>query len=68
MFAILIHNVDDKEFRFAPRNLDVFAVENRNGRFIIRTGTIIETPRAPVLSVNYPKGPSCIGATGEDEA
>ena len=47
---------------------DPEAVENRDGRFVIRTGTIIETPRAPVLSVNYPKGPSCIGAAGEDEA
>ena len=51
----------------APRNLDVFAVENRNGRFIVRTGTIIETPRAPTRSVNYPQGPSCIGAAGADE-
>ena len=46
----------------APRNLDRFEVENRNGRFIIRTGVILETPRAPSLTVNYPQGPSCIGA------
>lgn len=52
----------------APRNLDVFVVEIDNGRFIIKTGSIIETPRAPTLSVNYPKGPSCIGAAGEGEA
>ncbi len=46
----------------APRNLDRFVVEVRSGdRFIIRTGTIIETPRAPEPSVNYPQGPSCIG-------
>lgn len=45
----------------APRNLDRFAVEVVNGRFIIKTGTIIETPRAPSLSVQYPQGPSCIG-------
>lgn len=46
----------------APRNLDRFVVEVRNGdRFIIRTGTIIETPRAQTLSVAYPQGPSCIG-------
>lgn len=45
----------------APRNLDRFVVEIRNGdRFIIRTGDIIETPRAPTLSVAYPQGPSCI--------
>ena len=46
----------------APRNLDRFVVEIRGGdRFIIRTGQIIETPRAPTLTVNYPQGPSCIG-------
>jgi cytochrome b6-f complex iron-sulfur subunit len=48
----------------APRNLDRFVVELRDGRFIIRTGTIIQTPRASVLSAEYPQGPSCIGATG----
>ena len=31
----------------APRNLDRFNVSNVNGRFIIDTGTIIESPRAP---------------------
>jgi cytochrome b6-f complex iron-sulfur subunit len=46
----------------APRNLDRFVVENQGGRFIIRTGSIIETPRAPDLSVQYPQGPSCISA------
>jgi cytochrome b6-f complex iron-sulfur subunit len=46
----------------APRNLDRFVVENQGGRLIIRTGTIIETPRAPELSVQYPQGPSCISA------
>ncbi len=46
----------------APRNLDRFQVEVRNGRFIIVTGSVLETPRAPSLSVNYPQGPSCIGA------
>jgi cytochrome b6-f complex iron-sulfur subunit len=45
----------------APRNLDRFVVEVRNNdRFIIRTGEIIETPRAPSASVQYPQGPSCI--------
>lgn len=45
----------------APRNLDRFVVEVRDGdRFVIRTGTIIETPRAPRASVAYPQGPSCI--------
>jgi cytochrome b6-f complex iron-sulfur subunit len=46
----------------APRNLDRFVVENQGGRFIIRTGSIIETPRAPEQSVQYPQGPSCISA------
>lgn len=45
----------------APRNLDRFVVEIRDGdRFIVRTGEIIETPRAPTPSVAYPQGPSCI--------
>lgn len=45
----------------APRNLDRFVVEIRNNdRFIIRTGEIIETPRAASASVQYPQGPSCI--------
>lgn len=45
----------------APRNLDRFVVEIRDGdQFVIRTGTIIQTPRAPTLTVQYPQGPSCI--------
>lgn len=45
----------------APRNLDRFVVEIRDeDRFIVRTGTIIETPRASTPSVPYPQGPSCI--------
>ncbi|MEX1037675.1 MAG: ubiquinol-cytochrome c reductase iron-sulfur subunit [Acidimicrobiia bacterium] len=52
----------------APRNLDRFVVEVIGGRFIIKTGTIIETPRASTLSINYPQGPSCIGATVASEA
>jgi cytochrome b6-f complex iron-sulfur subunit len=45
----------------APRNLDRFQVEIRNGdRFVIKTGTIIQTPRAPIPSVKYPQGPHCI--------
>lgn len=51
----------------APRNLDRFAVEVVDGRFIAKTGTIIESARAPALSVNYPQGPSCIGAIGAAE-
>jgi cytochrome b6-f complex iron-sulfur subunit len=44
----------------APRNLDRFVVELRDDRFIIKTGQIIESPRAPEKSVSYPQGPSCI--------
>jgi cytochrome b6-f complex iron-sulfur subunit len=47
----------------APRNLDRFVVTLNGDRFIIRTGTIIESPRAQTLSVAYPQGPSCIGGT-----
>lgn len=46
----------------APRNLDRFVVEaNSQGELIIKTGSIIETPRAFLPSVEYPKGPSCLG-------
>lgn len=45
----------------APRNLDRFQVEiGQSDHFIIRTGSIIQTPRAPTPSVVYPQGPSCI--------
>ena len=49
----------------APRNLDRFEVEVVSNRFIIKTGTIVETPRASRLTSQYPRGPSCIGATAE---
>lgn len=45
----------------APRNLDRFVIEvNESNELIIHTGQIIETPRAPFPSVEYPQGPSCI--------
>lgn len=44
----------------APRNLDRFVVEVVSDRLIIKTGQIIQTPRAPRASVQYPQGPSCI--------
>ncbi len=45
----------------APRNLDRFAVNvTEEGRLVIRTGMIVETPRAIAQSVSYPQGPSCI--------
>lgn len=47
----------------APRNLDRFVIElNPVNELIIKTGTIIQTPRAIEPSVEYPQGPSCIGA------
>lgn len=52
----------------APRNLDRFVVESIGGRFIIKTGTIIETPRSAILSINFPQGPSCIGVTAASGA
>jgi cytochrome b6-f complex iron-sulfur subunit len=47
----------------APRNLDRFQVElNPANELIIKTGSVIQTPRALEPSVEYPQGPSCIGA------
>lgn len=51
----------------APRNLDRFMVEVIDTRFIIHTGDILQTPRAPTRSVAYPQGPSCIGAVAAVE-
>ncbi len=51
----------------APRNLDRFAVEvNGAGELIIKTGSILQTPRAPEKSVKYPQGPSCIAAVAAE--
>ncbi len=50
----------------APRNLDRFTVEVIDDRFLINTGDVIQTPRAPARSVAYPQGPSCIGAVVEE--
>lgn len=45
----------------APRNLDRFLLEvNDQNELIIKTGTVIQTPRALLPSVAYPQGPSCI--------
>ena len=52
----------------APRNLDRFVVEVIDTQFIIHTGDILQTPRAPTRSVAYPQGPSCIGAIAVEEA
>jgi cytochrome b6-f complex iron-sulfur subunit len=51
----------------AGRNLDRFEVTISGDRFVIRTGTILETPRAHDLSVSYPQGPSCIAAVASEE-
>ena len=45
----------------APRNLDRFVVElNDSNELIIKTGSVIQTPRALLPSVSFPQGPSCI--------
>ena len=45
----------------APRNLDRFAVElSDTNELIIDTGTVIETSRSSVKTIEYPQGPSCI--------
>jgi cytochrome b6-f complex iron-sulfur subunit len=49
----------------APRNLDRFVIEVRGANLWIRTGSIIQTPRAPERSVEYPQGPSCIGVVAQ---
>jgi cytochrome b6-f complex iron-sulfur subunit len=47
----------------APRNLDRFEIEiSDQNALVVKTGTIIETPRALEKSVEYPQGVSCIGA------
>jgi cytochrome b6-f complex iron-sulfur subunit len=51
----------------APRNLDRFEVEVADDRFIIHTGSIVQSPRAPVRSVPYPQGPSCISLVAAEE-
>lgn len=49
----------------APRNLDRFVVSvSDDGRFIIDTGSVIQTPRTADKTVPYPQGPSCIGIGG----
>jgi cytochrome b6-f complex iron-sulfur subunit len=53
----------------APRNLDRFVVNvSSAGKLIIDTGTIIESPRAPELSVKYPQGLSCIALAPTEES
>lgn len=45
----------------APRNLDRFVLELTDGdELVIKTGSVVQTPRALQLSARYPQGPSCI--------
>jgi cytochrome b6-f complex iron-sulfur subunit len=45
----------------APRNMDRFEVQvDERNHLIIRTSSIIETPRADRKTVAYPQGPACI--------
>jgi len=47
----------------APRNLDRFEIELQGDRLIVKTSRIIQTSRAPVFTVEYPQGPSCISVS-----
>ncbi|HEY5579058.1 MAG TPA: Rieske 2Fe-2S domain-containing protein [Acidimicrobiia bacterium] len=53
----------------APRNLDRFEVQvDDSNRFIINTGSLVVTARAPIKTVVYPQGRSCISLpSGEEE-
>ena len=45
----------------APRNLDRFLVSiSEDNELIIDTGTVFETPRTSLKTIEYPQGPSCI--------
>ena len=44
----------------APRNLDRFTLEAINGRLIINTGAVRDTPRATIKTVQYPQGVNCL--------
>ena len=45
----------------APRNLDRFPVSlTDDGRLIVDTSIIVQTPRAPKHAVPYPQGPTCV--------
>ena len=44
----------------APRNLDRFTLEAANGRLIINTGAVRDTPRAKVKTIQYPQGVNCL--------
>jgi cytochrome b6-f complex iron-sulfur subunit len=45
----------------APRNLDRFIVEVSDANeLIIDTGSVIETSRSSVKTIEYPQGPSCV--------
>ena len=46
----------------APRNMDRFVLEvdPNTEDLIIDTGQVIETPRAKVITIPYPQGPTCL--------
>ncbi|MBT8213294.1 MAG: Rieske 2Fe-2S domain-containing protein, partial [Acidimicrobiia bacterium] len=45
----------------APRNMDRFVVKvDDNGDFVVDTGQVIQTARAPSKTALYPQGPSCV--------
>jgi cytochrome b6-f complex iron-sulfur subunit len=46
----------------APRNMDRFVLEidDATGDLVIDTGQVIQTPRAKVITIPYPQGPTCL--------
>jgi len=44
----------------APRNLDRFTLEVVDGRLLINTGSVRDTPRAKLKTVQYPQGVNCL--------
>ena len=45
----------------APRNLDRFIVSiDDSGQLVIDTGSVMQTSRASVKTIQYPQGPSCL--------
>lgn len=44
----------------APRNLDRFTLEVVDGRLLINTGSVRDTPRAKLKTVQFPQGVNCL--------
>lgn len=45
----------------APRNMDRFNVEiDDAGNLVVKTGEVVQTPRAQSKTIQYPQGPFCV--------